>query len=567
MRRLKRPWLLLFPLAGTAFGMVWLSAADRGTAPRSSGPVAARVPGDVAISSSDIGVRLDFAHARVLVYEPAYDSAGEEKIRPPQAHPLDLESPVRSVSRSAREIVVLEANGIRHAFRLAPNGRSVVEQVTPALLDVPAAQEDGFRTFRPVGSASGAPIPRPRVSIRIESDDPRDDLVARSLTADLVNAVHPRLRRSIAPMGLTSEIYFGHVFWDADVWVFPALALLAPEAAAEIPKYRLRTLPQARQNYARWRTEGRATARGKLGTVNYADSDGRGAKFAWESSETGRETVPGPSRFEDHISGSVAWSVGMASDLGLVEEDRAEELRRDVAQFYGMRWEYHGKGLEIRDTVSPDEHHTGDNDLYTNLVAQYATGREFYLPRDGRSFLTYDGDRGKGYKQAAALLAVYPLQYPPAEKEAGVMLDRFAPGVIPNGPAMTDAIHAIVAARIGRADEGLRYWRRSWEGFYDLDRGMFSERRRGTRREYFTTGAAGTLQAVLYGFVGLRVDRAGGVGSLVSKLRNGKELRCSPHLPKGWRSVAISGLSVMGKRYDLTAYGDGRVELRPAASK
>jgi protein-glucosylgalactosylhydroxylysine glucosidase len=47
-----------------------------------------------------------------------------------------------------------------------------------------------------------------------------------------------------AACGFSSN-YFGHVFWDNDLWVFPALLLLHPERAKSLIAFRQRTLPQA----------------------------------------------------------------------------------------------------------------------------------------------------------------------------------------------------------------------------------------------------------------------------------------------------------------------------------
>ncbi len=560
MRRLKRPWLLLLPLAALVLGLAWLGAQENGATPRTPPRPEAETAhkagrgGGAAIASSDLGLRVDLATGREETYSPVYEASGEEKLLPPKV--AKGNGPVVAVARSAREMRLRYADGSSARFALAADGRSI---------EVRPGAQGAIRTIRATVPPAGAAIARPVVSIRIESDDPRDARVVAGCLDDLMTAVHPRLRRSVSPFGLTNSLYSGHVFWDADVWVFPALALLDPEAAAEVPRYRLRQEGAARREFFRWDQAGRPNAAGRT-VERGGDPPEAGIKYPWESSVSGGETVPGPSRFEDHVTGSVAWSLRRAADLGLVPERDADRVVRGAGTFYRLR----ATGRDLKATVSPDESHTGDNDLYTNLLAGWAMGGGRFperfrlsLPRDARGFLTYDGDSGRGYKQAAALLAVYPLQYPPAEREAGAMLDRFAAKVTPNGPAMSDAIHAIVAARAGEADRGLGYWRASWQGFFDEGTGMFSEKR-GGRREVFLTGEAGVLQAVLYGFVGLRVDRTGaGKGVRVAALKGGMELTCAPHLPKGWRSVEVEGLSVLGRRYRVVASAGDRVSVAP----
>jgi trehalose/maltose hydrolase-like predicted phosphorylase len=212
--------------------------------------------------------------------------------------------------------------------------------------------------------------------------------------------------------------------------------------------------------------------------------------------------------------------------------------------------------------MSPDEHFIGNNDLYTNLLAQfcvdnYAPGKGlFMLPRDEKSLLTYDGDKVKSYKQAAAVLSIYPLQNPEAEKNAKVMMSRFSDKVIKNGPAMTDSIHSIIYARMGQPEDAYQAWHRSWKDFADHPLMLFSEKR-NSERTYFTTGAGGCLQAVLFGFAGLRIDTEIPAGfKKIADLKSGYVLSAKPNLPKAWKSMRIRGLTVLGSKGDLIIEGD-----------
>ncbi|WP_262490011.1 hypothetical protein [Hymenobacter sp. AT01-02] len=53
---------------------------------------------------------------------------------------------------------------------------------------------------------------------------------------------------SPSPMGLSGLGYNGHVFWDTDVWMFPALLVLHPEIAKSLLEYRFRRLEPAQRN-------------------------------------------------------------------------------------------------------------------------------------------------------------------------------------------------------------------------------------------------------------------------------------------------------------------------------
>lgn len=405
----------------------------------------------------------------------------------------------------------------------------------------------------------------------IEVDGPvEDQQFIRSALFYLRSAIHPEGKMSISPMGLSSDIYNGHVFWDADIWVFPALALIDPQRAKTIPEYRLHHLRQAKSNYVDWIVAGQPAGDGQLlGKIMSRTDLERmdlkvAVKFPWESSVSGKETVPGPSRFQDHITGSVAWSINQATALNLVKPGEAQSLREPIASFYQLRSSKNPDGLfEIKGTMSPDEHHTGDNDLYTNLLAMWVTNNGKWpakpthkLPADDNSFLTYDNDPVRGYKQAAAVLSIYPLQYPPAEKQARQMMERFADKVTKNGPAMTDSIHSIIWARLGEKDKAYKSWHDSWKPFVKPPFLLFSEKRNSSRT-YFTTGAAGSLQAVLYGFAGIRIDSKKDPNAQWSiPLRNGQILSIAPNLPKEWKKLTLRNLTILGKKYTFEIAGD-----------
>lgn len=386
----------------------------------------------------------------------------------------------------------------------------------------------------------------------IEIDGPIEDQQAiRSFLFYLRTSIQATNEQAIGPMALSSRQYFGHVFWDADLWVFPALCLLDPEAAATIPLYRLDKMKGARENYLAWVKAGRPI--GKGAPLGSQPAKPNAVMFPWESSVSGRETVPGDSRFQHHISGTVSFAMQHAAALGLVDTADAERVRKAVAEFYADRASDHS----LKGTMSPDEFHTGDNDLFTNMVANMALGHEWFkLPKDDKSLLTYDGDAVKSYKQAAAILAIYPLQNPLAESQAETMMRRFADKVIESGPAMSESVDATIWARLGHQDQAYKAWRNSWQEFTQHALLLFSEKR-SKDITYFTTGAGGSLQTVIYGFAGLRLDPSEPPQAPWKvPLKNGWWLSCTPHLPKEWKSMKLKGLRVLGRTYDLEIKGD-----------
>lgn len=402
----------------------------------------------------------------------------------------------------------------------------------------------------------------------IEIDGPVEDQRAvRSFLYYLQACVNPTARRAVAPMDLSSDRYFGHVFWDADVYVFPALALIAPNASATIPRYRLAMEAAARKNYQHWIASGRPVYGKKLGGRQPESPSWPGVMYPWESSVSGRETVPGDSRYQHHITGSVAWGLRLAAALGLVDGAAVDRVRREAAAFYLNRIVRRSDGLfSLPATMSPDENHLGDDDLYTNVLAQQLIDETtpnsrrrptLLRPKDDTSLLTYADDPVRGYKQAAAVLAIYPLQDPGAEKQARAMVERFAPKTTVNGPAMSDSIHAVIWARIDEGARAYEAWRQSWVPFTDHPLMLFSEKRR-LETTYFTTGAAGALQSVLYGFLGIRIDFGQEpVADWSKSLQRGAWISVTPHLPPSWKSAKLKNFWVLGKRYTLTVDQQG----------
>ena len=77
---------------------------------------------------------------------------------------------------------------------------------------------------------------------------------------------------SIAPMGLSSQNYNGHIFWDTELWMFPPLLLLNQDIARSLVNYRSDRIEKAKEK-----------------AINFGY---KGAMFPWESDDTGEEATP-----------------------------------------------------------------------------------------------------------------------------------------------------------------------------------------------------------------------------------------------------------------------------------
>lgn len=103
--------------------------------------------------------------------------------------------------------------------------------------------------------------------------DPAAQRALRFAAYHLIGAANPDDPRvSIGARALTGAAYKGHVFWDTEIFMLPFFVFTDPAAARALLMYRYHTLPGARAKAA------------QLGF--------RGALFAWESTDDGRETTP-----------------------------------------------------------------------------------------------------------------------------------------------------------------------------------------------------------------------------------------------------------------------------------
>lgn len=403
--------------------------------------------------------------------------------------------------------------------------------------------------------------------------DPEAQQVTHANLFYLLSSTYPGSDHSIPPMGLSSNIYGGHIFWDAEAWMMPALIVQHPDYAKSIIDYRFKTLGQAKKN---------AKAHGFSG-----------AEYAWESADTGAEMAPAEFAQERHITADVGWA---AWQYYLWTGDRAYLAKEGwpvlsaTAAYWAARVTHGADGkYHINKVLSPDETAgVVDDDAYTNAVvranlrAASAAAKLLGQPADPRWRIVADGlffpyDRARkipaendapmtdrfAAKQADTLLLVHPLGVDYDAATQSRMLDFYAAHTIKNGPAMTASMEAVVAAHLGRGPQSLDLFHDSYRPFMRGPWDAFAEKQT-SNRVYFCTGMGGCLQSVLYGFAGLRVVEAG------NKLNGTKiagdevaSLYADPHLPPGWGGLVVKGIRFRGKAFDVAVTPVNKVTVTP----
>lgn len=203
----------------------------------------------------------------------------------------------------------------------------------------------------------------------IEGDDEVQRAV-RFAVYHLTSAANPDDERvSVGARGLTGDAYFGHVFWDTEIYLLPFYTAVWPEAARAMLMYRYHTLPGAR---------------GKAAAMGY-----KGALYAWESADTGEETTPeqvmGPNgevidiltgKMEIHISADIAyavWQYWRATGDDTFFLDAGAEILLETARFWASRAVAEADGRRhIRHVIGPDEYHEDvDDNAFTNVMARW----------------------------------------------------------------------------------------------------------------------------------------------------------------------------------------------------
>jgi trehalose/maltose hydrolase-like predicted phosphorylase len=351
---------------------------------------------------------------------------------------------------------------------------------------------------------------------------------------------------SPSPMGLSGLGYNGHVFWDTELWMYPALLVLKPELAKSMVEYRYQRLEAAKRN---------------------AFSKGfKGAMFPWESAETGVEETPvwalsGP--FEHHITSCVAiaaWNYYCVTQDKVWLKEKGYPILSATADFWASRVERNGPGkYDIKNVVAADEWAENvDNNAFTNAAAkanlQFATEAAKLLgviPNadwmnvannipvlkfpDGvtREHATYNGE---GIKQADVNLLAYPLKEVKDVTAIRKDLEYYEQRVPNEGtPAMTQAVFTTLYARLGDATKAYHWFKDAYIPNLNPPFRVIAETKGGTN-PYFATGAGGILQSVLMGFGGLEITPTG-----ITQIKT--------VLPANWKTVTITGVGVQKKTF------------------
>lgn len=407
------------------------------------------------------------------------------------------------------------------------------------------------------------------------------------------------ISHGLSPGGLSNgsqeECYWGHIFWDQDLWMFPNILMFHPEAARAILEYRIRTLGGALKNAQ---------------NLGY-----QGAKFAWESAGTGLEVCPEDiyGTQEIHINGAVVLAFQLyyyyTQDLQLFQEDGGWDVVSSVAEFWCSRveWSSQDKMYHLKGVMPPDEYHSGvNNSVYTNVLVQNRSDIKLPLsltfrpPHSGedpvRSHATvvcslsslhfaaalakdlglpvpkqwlevadrikvpfdseqnfhpeFDGyERGEEVKQADVVLLGYPVPFPLRPDIRRKNLETYEAVTSPRGPAMTWSMFAVGWMELKDPSRAQVHLNRSFANVTEPFK-VWTENADGSGAVNFLTGMGGFLQAALFGCTGFRITAAG--------------VTFDPLCPDLVSKVSVSGVSYLGNKLNFS-FSEDSVTLEVTA--
>jgi len=507
--------------------------------------------------------------------------------------------------------------GVRFAAWLEP-GKSLVLEKTLAYVDsreVPewalaeraaelaeAAAEAGFEALAREQRAALKAYWQ-RADIVVDGDDGIQQALRFGLF-QLCQGVGRDGRASIAAKGLSGPGYDGHLFWDAELYVLPALLAGHPELARGMLLHRVRALDAARARAA------------ELGHA--------GALYPWRTI-TGEEAssfFPAGTA-QVHIDADIAYALerylAATADDSLLWQGGLAMLV-ETARFWLSRGTFvarRGGAFCLHTVTGPDEYTAMvDNNTYTNLMARghlrFAAdtvarlqGQERFAEIAGELALT--DDEVASWREAAERMAL------PFDTELGIhaqddgFLDKepWDPTTIPperrplllhyhpldiyrrqvlkqpdvvlavylreaefsraearrdyqyyerlttHDSSLSPCVHGIVAARLGRVEEAVGYLRTTAR--IDLD-----DINRNVEDGLHTAAMGGAVLGVLHGLAGMRVvataaaSAAAGADEPAAAASGEPLLSFVPRLPAAWRGYRFR-LAFRGRLLEVAA--------------
>jgi trehalose/maltose hydrolase-like predicted phosphorylase len=552
----KLSYQVLTDRANAHLGLVQLTVTPQWSGTAS---VTDEIDGSPAILSDEVGKGFDAAAHQIFVDVKTQTlgvEAGIASRLEPSANVTAVPSEVDATTSQTigQQITFPVTAGQTYTFTKfvgIDDSQDTTTPVAAAQAEAAAAALDGYDAALTANQAAWSALWTGRVDVL------GNNTVATDVNASefyLWSNTRAGLDWSISPAGLSSNGYDGHIFWDAETWMYPSLLAQHPDLAAGMDAYRLNRLPEAEQH---------ATATGFSG-----------ARFPWESALDGTEQIPPPVSvnsegvFEQHITADIAlaqWQYYLVTGDKMWLATQGWPVISNAADFWAAHAKRAANGSYHLDAVTdPDEENPDVNDAaFTNAGAkttlqdavaaaqalgqtapaswsQVAAGLSVPTGVTGGSRIhpEYAGYGGQLVKQADVTLLQYPWQLPMSPSVAQNDINYYVPRTDPGGPSMSDAVNEIDSSKLGTPGcSAFVYTQRSYQPFIRDVFHQFSETKTGGAFT-FMTGIGGFLQEFLYGYSGLRWDPS--------------DVRLAPSLNSQISGVVLHNLTWRGRTFEVS---------------
>jgi len=406
--------------------------------------------------------------------------------------------------------------------------------------------------------------------VTIEGDDVAQRAVNFSIYHMLRAANTEDSRIAICAKGFAGEAYFGHFFWDTEVYLLPFFLYTNPNIAKKLVEFRIGTLEGA-----------------KINAKKYGYN---GARYPWESSVSGEEQCPNWQYADNevHITADVTlglWHYYKATK-DLVFLFSAAPVFVETANYWLSRVEYKADGsIKLNGVMGPDEYICFcNNNAYTNymvskslkytlevldiinknnielyktlnvtkeqkiLITTVAQGLKIQTKENGiipqcddfenfeephfdkvwldrkkpfGNFISQEKNyRVKALKQADVLMLPYMFPNSFSKEQIEANYNYYFPYTT-HDSSLSCIVHSILCSKIDRVDEAYNLFCKS----LDID---LSEEKAGAAEGIHIANCGGIWQGIIFGFAGMSWSYESNV------------LKFSPKIPKQWKLLSFN---------------------------
>lgn len=277
-----------------------------------------------------------------------------ENLGTPQYHTLDEANRIRATYRvplrkgqSVRLIkYVWMATSMDEDFAgdIAAHIARIVDRGVDAAADWEAHKQEWDVKWRQSG-------------IAIEGDAKLQDSVDFSIY-HLLRSVNDSDRVAIDAKAYAGEAYFGHYFWDTEIYLLPFYIYTQPQYAKKLITYRYNTLRGAKANATRYGYQG--------------------ARYPWESCISGSEQCSNwqYADLEVHVTADVIYGLYHYYEATQDEQfmfREGLEMLVETARYWASRVDRKDASYHLMGVMGPDEYLPfTDNNAFTNYMVKFA---------------------------------------------------------------------------------------------------------------------------------------------------------------------------------------------------